>query len=183
MKRTTLITAAAIGAVLLTSGAAIAANLGILSATEQNNLGTLSATGSAVSAQDASLDIADPITVPDAPAADARIGKATYSIGPAGTLTVSRTADAVRLDGVSPTTGWSWTQVAAGPGAVRVELTFGATTYEFTATPAPGGAIDAAVIDTSDVPGSTASTGDGGGHDRRDGDHEEEEHEGRDDDD
>ncbi|MGD9996526.1 MAG: hypothetical protein AB7L17_19330 [Ilumatobacteraceae bacterium] len=44
MKRTTVITAVAAAAVMVTSGAAIAANLGILSTTSHHDLGTLSAT-------------------------------------------------------------------------------------------------------------------------------------------
>ena len=156
-----MITAASILAVGVAGAFAIGANIGILDAAGKNNVGNLSAAGdltftdplttdasAGASAGDpANASTTDPATTTAdvaAPAADiaAPAGSARdFLIDTAGSITLETTADGLRLDAVTPNTGWSWSLVRADPSQIDLVFTDSGRRLRVTATVGSDGQI------------------------------------------
>jgi hypothetical protein len=174
-RRTALITAGGIAAVIVAGAFAVGANLGILDASSDNQIGALAAAGDLVPTTGAT-----PAPVTTGPATPTTAAPQTYLVDVAGTATVDPTGDTLVVSAVSANPGWTWTP---GPSdASHIELTFtdGVRSLVFTATRAPDGWIDARVDGTTSGT-SSAATATTAPTSR--GDHDDHEHEGRDDDD
>ncbi len=180
-RRTALITAGGIAAVVVAGAFAVGANIGILDASSDNQIGALAAAGDLVPTTAPAMA---PVTTGDG-ATSATAGPQTYLVDVAGTVDVGATGDAVAVSAVVANPGWTWT---AGPSdATHVELTFsdGVRSLVFTATRAADGSIAAGVEEATSGAASAASatTAPSSYEDADDHDDQEDEHEGRDDDD
>jgi hypothetical protein len=184
-RRTALITAGGIAAVIVAGAFAVGANLGILDASSDNEIGALAA-GDLVPTTDATPDPALA-----ASATTTTTALRTYLIDVAGTVVVDPTGDTIVVSGVTANPGWTWT---AGPSdRSHVELTFTdeVRSLVFTAALGADGSIEtsldettsaaSAAVTTTTAPTTQGDHDDDGEHDG-DADHDEE-HEGRDDDD
>ena len=117
----------------------------------------------------------------------------TFAVADAGTVTVSRGPDGLRLGEVVANAGWSSRPIRSDASTVVVSFTNGARTLELTATPGPDGSINGSIADRSVTATPNPTTGPATTvapyHDDDDDDHEDEheyeepEHEGGDDDD
>ena len=179
-RRTTLITAGGIAAVIVAGAFAVGANLGILDASSDNQIGALAAAGDLVPTTGAT-----PAPVTTGPATPTTAAPQTYLVDVAGTVAVDPTGDTLVVSSVGANPGWTWTP---GPSdATHIELTFtnGVRSVVFTATRAADGSIDAGVDETtSGTSAAATATTAPASHDDHDDDGEhDDEHEGRDDDD
>jgi hypothetical protein len=179
-RRTALITAGGIAAVVVAGAFAVGANLGILDASSDNQIGALSAAGDLVPTTTSAA-----ATVPTDRPTPTTAGPQTFLVDVAGTVALDASGDSLVLSAVSATPGWAWSW---GPSdAMHIALTFsdGARFLVFTASRAPDGSIDAMVDETT--PGTSTATvpTSHDGHDDREHDDDDDggEHEGRDDDD
>ena len=178
--RTRLVTAISVIAVGSAGAVAFGANLGILGASADGPVGAVAATDLAPSTSGVAADAAG---------GDVR----EYGVEGAGTVSVERTPEGLRLDAVRPTTGWTWTLSQTSPQALRVTLTSGVRSLDLAVVVGADGALVADVVDTTgaSAPGAAPSAGtssDGatdGDDERREHERSEREHEyeGGDDDD
>ena len=178
-RRTALITAGGIAAVIVAGAFAVGANLGILDASADNQIGGLAAAGDLVPTTGAT-----PAPVTTGLATPTTAAPQTYLVDVAGTVAVDPTGHTLVVSSVGANPGWTWTP---GPSdAPHIELTFtnGVRSVVFTATRGPDGSIDARVDETTSgtSAAATATTAPASHDDRDDGEHDDE-HEGRDDDD
>lgn len=143
--RTRLITVISFVAVGLAGAAAVSANIGILDATSSSNVGNASATGDLVTPSTQVIDVYLPATsTPDtAPAASA--GVQEFTVDTAGTVAVATTATGLRLDSVTPTTGWTWSLTQTNQAELMVTMTNGTRTLEFVASTTGDGNVAASV--------------------------------------
>lgn len=127
MKRTALVTAASIAAVVITGTAAVGANIGILSSVDDSPVGNLSATTElaatpvevvvevATPEPSASSDApAQPTAKPTVAAADQKppgpdVRTEAFQVDQAGTVVVAVEGRTVQVASVEPAVGWSWT--------------------------------------------------------------------------
>lgn len=164
-RRTTLVTAGGIAAVIVAGAFAVGANMGILNASSDHEIGALAAAGDLV------------------PAA---AGPQTFLVDVAGTVEVESTGDAMTVSTVVANPGWSWTPGPTDATHVGVTFASGARTLVFTAARAADGSINATVDEVTPTAVASEPASDDGREDDEDEDHDEEreeEHEGRDDDD
>jgi hypothetical protein len=177
-RRTRVVTAVGILAVIVAGAFAVSANLGILSASSEQKVGALAAAGDLVPTTGANTT---PATTPasTAPAPASPPATQRYLVDAAGSI-ILRDADPIVVDHVEVNPGWSWRpDDSRGPG-VTIELSDGSRTLHFTASRAAGGTLAATLDEAPTAPASTsATTTPTPAHDE----HEHEEHEGRDDDD
>ena len=172
MKRTQILTAAAIVAVGISGAIAVAANVGIMNAADNSTVGGVAA---ATDLMPTDTQVVDVYLGPDNTTAT---GGQEFSVDTAGTVTVSSsTVGAIRLDSVAPTAGWSWTLTQTDTSSLLVTFTNGSRTLEFTATAGTDGTITAKVNEPVVVAATTPSQSNGGGE------HEDDEYEGGEDDD
>lgn len=176
--RTRFVTAASILAVGIAGAVAIGANIGILDAAEHNNIGELSAAGDLTDTGpqvvDVYLDGTTGTVDPAAPAVTdpARSGAAasganvertatngseTFAVDAAGTVTIGRTANGLRLESVDPSAGWTWQLSQTDPTTLTVSFTDGARILDFTATLAGDGSITPEVVETVSEPAGSSS--------------------------
>ena len=213
--RTRLVTIVSIAVVGIAGATAVSANIGILDQSSDQDVGELSAAADLATPSTQVVDVylpADPATTlapAAAPAGDAAIGDSTtvpaapaagngvvqqFAVDVAGTVAVARTDAGVRLDGVVPAAGWSWTLTQHDAATLLVTMTNGARTFELTATAAPDGTIAASVTEPIATPAAAPAVAVPGGDDHGDddehesgehesGEHESGEHEGGGDDD
>lgn len=151
-RRTALITAGSIVAVVLTGATAIGANIGILSSAAASDLGELGAVmevapvpalnPNGTQATGATTDTAqEPVT------------RQEFEADSAGVVEVSFTSSTIRLGDVSPRDGWQWTGVQ--PGDDELIVTFVSTDERrlvFIAELLPDGSVaarvDEEIVDT-----------------------------------
>lgn len=162
-RRTSLITAAAVGATLLAGTGAIAANIGVLSSADDDSIGDLSAETviqpppATVEPQVVDIYIEDPptiepltepvttsTTVLDADA-DADGDAQEFVVETAGTVTVEQLGSRLFVSDVQVDDGWSWSAEQSSSSDVTVTFVSGETTYVFIATIGADGQIDARV--------------------------------------
>lgn len=151
-RRTSLLSAVAVGAVVLAGGAAVAANIGILGAANNDSIGQLTASGGigfvdpapAVTSAPAPTDVAQP-TRGDI-TADTSAGTQRFRVGDAGVVAVVRTANGIELGDVTPEPGWSWAPSTAADGQLAVTFSAGNDGLVFTAEVGSDGAVAARVI-------------------------------------
>lgn len=175
-RRTALITAGGIGAVIVAGAFAVVANIGILDASSDHQLGQLAAAGDLVPTTGAT-----PAPVTTVPATSTTTDPQVYVVDVAGTVTVESTGGALVARAVSANPGWTWTPGVSD--ATHVELVFsdGVRSLVFTATRSADGSIDARV---DDAPSGTASAATApSSHDASDDQDDDHEHEGREEDD
>lgn len=185
-RRTALITAGGIAAVIVAGAFAVGANIGILDASSDHDIGTLTAAGDLMpSTGPTPSTTAGELAATPIPATPTAAAAQTYVIDVAGTVAVDMTGDdGLRVSTVVANPGWTW---SAGPSdAASATLTFsdGVRTLVFTATRTPDGTIDANVTDANLATAATSTAAASPSHD--DDDEEDEahdSHEGRDDDD
>ncbi len=192
-RRTSLLSAVAVGAVVLAGGAAVAANVGILGAANNDSIGQLTASGGIGFADPAPAVTNDP-TSPDgrqptsgddtAPTvADTQL----FRVGDVGLVAVARTANGIELVDVTPEPGWSWAPSMAADGQLAVTFFAGNDGVVFTAEVGPDGAVAARVTQVdippaaSDLTAISATAGADHGYSPQHVEHEE--YEGGDDDD
>ena len=191
-RRTSLLSAVAVGAVVLAGGAAVAANVGILGAANNDSIGQLTASGGigfadpapAVTNDPASSDGRQPTSGDDtAPTvADTQL----FRVGDVGLVAVARTANGIELVDVTPEPGWSWAPSMAADGQLAVTFFAGNDGVVFTAEVGPDGAVAARVTQVVVPPAAsdrTASASTPVPHDDSPQHVEHEEYEGGDDDD
>ena len=168
-RRTALITAGGIVAVIVAGAFAVGANIGILDASSDHQIGELAAAGDLVPTTQGALA---PVTT--GPATSATTAPQTYLVDVAGTVTVDSTGGTVVASAVDANPGWTSTP---GPSdATHIEVTFsdGVRSLVFTATRATDGSIDVNVDDarpgTASAPtATTAPSSDDGSDDPDDG--------------
>lgn len=123
MNRTTLITTASVGGVLLAGAALIGANFGILNAADASTqLGDLSA---------AAVPVASSTTEATAPAASNDMLR--YQVADAGLVEISRSASGITFGVVTPAPGWRWT-AETDPNGLAGTFSDGTTDLRFVAT-------------------------------------------------
>jgi len=171
MKRTQILTAAAVMAVGISGAIAVAANVGIMNAADNSTVGGVAA---ATDLLPTSTQVVDVYLGPDNTTAT---GGQEFSVDTAGTVTVSSSSvGAIRLDSVAPTAGWSWSLTQTDTSSLLVTFTNGSRTLEFTASAGLDGTITAKVNEPVVVAATAPSQGGGG-------EHEDDEYEGGEDDD
>jgi hypothetical protein len=196
-RRTALVTAAGIAAVVVAGTFAVGANVGILDASSDNEIGALTAAGDLVP-----TTAATPGPVTTGASTSTTATAQTYLVDVAGTVTVDATGGPLVVSAVDAAPGWTW--IADPSASTPVELTFtdGVRSLVFSATRGSDGRIAASVTETTPdasvhATATTVSTSSDGDDrddrdDRDDEDHADEghddeghddEHEGRDDDD
>jgi len=140
MKRTQILTAAAIVAVGISGAIAVAANVGIMNAADDASVGNVA---SATDLMPPDTQVVDVYLGPDNTTAT---GGQEFAVDTAGSVTVSSSAvGAIRLDSVAPAAGWSWTLTQTDTSSLLVTFTNGSRTLEFTATAGADGTIMAKV--------------------------------------
>ncbi len=169
MKRNQILTAAAILAVGISGAIAVAANVGIMNAADTNTVGNVTSATDLLTSNTQVVDVyLGSESVPG--------GGQQFTVDAAGTVTVSSSANTVRLDQVVPTTGWTWSLSQSTTDTLMVSFTNGTRTVEFTATADANGTITANVSEPTIVlPPANQPSNNGGGDD--------DEHEGGGDDD
>lgn len=145
--RTRAVTVASIVAVGLAGLLAIGANLGILSSTDDTKVGTLAAAGDLIPTDtrviDAQLDSQGQPLPSDATVA---AGSQRFTVDAAGSVEVAVDGDAVRVQRVTPASGWT-ARPATDPSGAAITFTHGTRTLHFTATLAADGSIAGDVIE------------------------------------
>ena len=182
-RRTALITAGGIAAVIVAGAFAVGANLGILHASADNQLGELAAAGDLVPTTGAT-----PVPVTTVPASPMTTAPQTYLVDVAGTVALDVTGETLVVSAVGVNPGWMWTEAPSDSTHVELAFTDGVRTLVFTATRAADGRVDARVDETTSdtAPVATAATAPSSHEDSDDHEQNEEhddEHQGRDDDD
>ena len=126
MKRTALVTAASIAAVVITGTAAVGANIGILSSADDSPVGDLGATTEVAAPIDLVVEVptAEPSPNPEATGRPSPQPRATsvgedppgssvrtevFQVDQAGTVVVTVSGRTVQVASVEPAAGWSWT--------------------------------------------------------------------------
>lgn len=155
-------------AIGIAGAVAIGANIGILDAAGASTTGNLSAAGDLVAP---ATEVIDSVALADGTTQE-------FAVDVAGTVSVSRSDQGVRLESATPAAGWSWSLAQPGPNDLTVTFTDGARTLEFTASVTSDGNIAAGVSEPMVQPATAPS---GGRHDDDDDEHEE--YEGGEDDD
>ena len=195
-RRTSFITAAAVGGALLVGTGAIAANIGVLRAADDDSIGNLSAEtpvvtpGPSVDARVVDVYVEDPLVAEPAAsssvAAEAPVALAQeFTVESAGAVTVEHSPTGLFVSDVQVSDGWEWSAEQLGSSDVTVTFVSEDTTYEFTATVGADGQIEARVdqpiIDVVHVPApapapdpSAGSSSSGRGDDDHDDDHDDE---------
>ena len=179
--RTKLITAASIVAVGLASTFAIGANLGILASADESKVGTVAAAGDLIPAATQVVDVyldeqGNPLASdPAAPA-----GSQRFTVDAAGTVDVSASGGTVRVDLVTPASGWTATRAVTNSDGVAVTFTNGARTLEFIAAVGPDGALAGDVTEPSTAAATPQGDDDHESDDDESEDHESEDHESED---
>ena len=152
-RRTALITAGGIAAVIVAGAFAVGANLGILDASSDNQIGDLAAAGDLVPTTERH---AGHRSRPSRRRRRPPPPRRTSSTSPARSPSIA-TGDTLVVSAVGANPGWTWTP---GPSdATHVELTFtdGVRSLVFTATRAADGSIDASVDETASGTASAAT--------------------------
>lgn len=190
--RTRLITIVSIVAVGLAGAAAVSANIGILDAASDSDVGTVSAAGDLTPPATEVIDVYLPdqtsstMSSTAAPAADAT-GVQEFTVDAAGTVAVVSAATGLRLESVTPATGWTWGLTQTSQTELMVTMTDGVRTLEFVATKTEDGNI-AASVNEPIVTEAPPAANTGGDDDDDESEHndeseDEDEHEGGEDDD
>jgi hypothetical protein len=189
--RTRLITIVSIVAVGLAGASAVSANIGILDSASDSPVGNASLTRDLVTPSTQVVDVylpdtsaaTAPTTAASVPGADPTVQR--FAIDVAGTVGIAATDAGLRLDQVTPATGWSWTLAQSDPTALMVTMTNGARTFEFTATATGDGNIAASVNEPIVIAAPANSNGDEDDDEHEDEDEHEDhqEYEGGEDDD
>ena len=167
--RTRLVTIVSIVAVGLASATAVSANVGILDAASGSNVGNVSAAGDLTPPSTQVIDVYLPSEVSSttsstaAPAIDAA-GVQEFTVDEAGTVAVVSTATGLRLDSVTPATGWTWSLVQTSQTELMVTMTNGVRTLEFVASSAADGNVIASVNEpiVTQAPPAANTSGYGG---------------------
>jgi hypothetical protein len=173
-RRTMVITAAAVGAVVLAGGTAVAANVGILNSTSGDSIGKLTAVAPTTtpsspdptSATPAIPTVPSPTTTMQSTAA--AVGQ-QYKVADAALVTVERTDLGIKLGNVTAQPGWTHDDEQISPTKLTVTLHSADVTYVFTAELAADGTIAAGLDQPVDQtpsapvgpsgPSNSASTG------------------------
>ena len=163
-RRTSLLSAVAVGAVVLAGGAAVAANVGILGAANNDSIGQLTASGGigfadpapAVTNDPTSSDGRQPTSGDDTTptSADTQL----FRVGDVGLVAVARTANGIGLVDVTPEPGWSWAPSMAADGQLAVTFFAGTDGVVFTAEVGPDGAVAARVTQVVVPPAASDRT-------------------------
>lgn len=181
-RRTTLITAAAVGAALLVGSGAVAANIGVLNSAQDDSIGSLTAATAVEQPPSSIVDVSD-----GAPQ--------EFTIETAGSVTVEQTATGLFVSDVQANDGWNWTTEQTGANDLSVTFVSGDTTYEFVASLGADGLVaarvDQPILDVVQSPApSNGSNGSyesddhsGDDHDQVDHNDDHQDHKGGEDDD
>jgi hypothetical protein len=162
--RTRLITIVSIVAVGLAGATAVSANIGILDAASDNTVGNVSAAGDLTTPSTQVIDVylpTDAAAAPTTAVTSAPAGASTavqeFTVDVAGTVAVASTDAGLRLDSVTPTTGWNWTLAQTSQTELMVTMSDGARTLEFVATTTVDGNIVANVNEPIVTPAPMAA--------------------------
>ena len=167
--RTKLITIASIAGVAAAGAFAISANVGILNAADSNKLGQLSAeTTPNPQVVDVYLDgpaTTESTAMVTATTAGDPAAVQQFAVDAAGTVAVVANGGSLRLDSVSPASGWTWSLAQTQPTQLTVTFTNGSRTLEFIAETGPDGKITANVNEPTANPAATAAPSNSGSGD------------------
>jgi hypothetical protein len=200
MKRTALVTAASIAAVVITGTAAVGANIGILSSADDSPVGDLSATTASTAAPiEVVVEVATPeplaSTDPTAqPTAKPAVGAAdqdppgsairteAFQVDQAGTVVVAVDGRTVQVASVEPEPGWTWTpDDDVADDTLDVRLGSGSDVLVLHVEVRPDGTLDAR-IDRPQAPAAASPPAAAPSDDDRYDDDDEHENEYEDDD-
>jgi hypothetical protein len=159
--RNRLVTIASLVAVGITGAIAVSANVGILNAAGNSTVGQVATASDLLPPNTQVVDVyLDSTTT--APA-QTPVGQ-MFAVDTAGTVTVTGTPTSIRLDGVTPAAGWTWSMVQPGANQMTITFTNGSRTLEFTAVAGPDGVVTASVNEPIVTAAPPASHGGGSGH-------------------
>jgi hypothetical protein len=177
--RTKLITIASIVVVGASGAFAVGANIGILNAADNTEVGALSAAGDLTTPNTQVVDVyldgtttTATATVNDVAAtAASAAAPQQFAVDTAGTVSLAATDTGLRLDSVTPATGWSWTLTQTQPTDLTVTLTNGVRTLEFAGSIAADGTIVGSVTEpiVTPAPSVTNAPASGGYDDEYEG--------------
>ena len=142
-RRTALITAASIVAVVMTGATAVGANIGILSSADESAIGNLTAVSAVAVESPAAVDPPSAPTVEPSP--DDGVTFQEFEADVAGRLGIEFTSTQLRLGSVFPNSGWTWESEQSSDTALEVTFISRETKMEFSATLGPDGTITAKV--------------------------------------
>ncbi|MFN0026630.1 MAG: hypothetical protein ACKV2O_05495 [Acidimicrobiales bacterium] len=151
-RRTGLITAAAVAAVITSGAAAVGANVGILNLASGTTTGKLSADELTVAnvATGANLQ-ASGVTVP---AGQPQL----FQVSNAGTVSLAVLNNQLTLVAIQPAAGWTATVVESGARSLEASFTNGTRTVSFQAEAEDNGRIETEVRDSSSSSSSSTSS-------------------------
>lgn len=169
-RRTTLVTAATVGATLLAGSAAIAANIGVLSAAGADSIGNLSAEATVAAPttitepQVVDIYLEDPVPTPAETTESTETTVATpettsqdFAVEGAGTITLDQDEGGLRVTDVDANDGWLWKTEQSSATELVVTFASRDTIYEFYASVDDNGVVDARVdqpiVNVVQVPG------------------------------
>ena len=173
--RTRVITIVSLLAVGAAGAVAVSANLGVSNAESATGVGNVTA-ADLTTPNTQVIDVYLPSTT--TAAATTAAGVQEFTVDAAGSVGVATTDGGIRLDGVTPAAGWTWTLSQTDSKQLTVSLTNGTRNLEFVATLNPEGTVGAAVNEPIVTPAPAAN---GGGAPAQGG--ENESHDGGGDDD
>ena len=91
-----------------------------------------------------------------------------FTVDAAGTVAVASTATGLRLESVTPATGWTWSLTQTSPTDLMVTMTNDVRTLEFVAATTVDGNIAASVnepiVTHAPTPANTGGDDEGGEH-------------------
>jgi hypothetical protein len=157
--RTRVITIVSLLAVGAAGAVAVSANLGVSDAASATGVGNVTAADLTTPSTQV-IDVYLPSTT--AAATTTAAGVQEFTVDVAGSVAVATTDTGIRLDGVTPTAGWTWTLSQTSSQQLTVSLTNGTRTLEFVATLNSDGTVGAAVNEPIVTPAPAASNTGGG---------------------
>lgn len=166
--RTRVITIVSLLAVGAAGAIAVSANLGVSNAAPASGVGNVTA-ADLTTPNTQVIDVYLPSTTAAATTAS---GAQEFTVDVAGTVAVATTDTGIRLDGVTPTAGWTWTLTQSSAQQLTVSLTDGTRILEFVATLNADGTIGAAVNEPIVTAAPAAGSNGGGGYEDDDDSHE-----------
>ncbi len=186
-RRTSLITAAAVGGALLIGSGAVAANIGVLNSAQDDSIGNLTAATAIEvpsSTIDAQLASVNPQDQPANATASTTIVDASdgapqqFTVETAGSVTVEQTLTGLFVSDVQANDGWNWTTERTGANDLSVTFVSGDMTFEFVASIGADGLmtarVDQPIVNIVQEPAT--SNGPNDSYENDDDDHDDDDH-------
>ena len=150
-RRTALLSAGSMLAVVLTGATALGANIGILNSADDNPIGQLTSNAevaSTVAPRVVDVYVDDPAPEPGAtvdPEQAEDVAAQEFTVDTAGTVEVISDGKVLRLGTVTAEAGWTWSAAQTSDSELQLTFESATTTYEFFANLESDGSISARV--------------------------------------